>query len=52
MELVGNVFDTADLLTHDLLEADASARHLTARKVRPDSGTHATLVRATLETQR
>jgi len=42
----------ADLLTHDLLEADASARHLTARKVRPDGRTHATLVRAAIETQR
>ena len=48
----GNVFDTADLLTHDLLEAHASARHLTARKVRPDGGTHPMPVRAQIATRR
>jgi len=49
---VGNVLDAADLLTHDLLGAGAERRHLTARKVRPDGRTHATLVRAAIETQR
>ena len=49
---VGNVFDTADLLTHDLLRAGAEHRHLTARKVRPDGGTHPMPVRAQIETRR
>lgn len=49
---VGNFSEASALFTHERSRAAGTPRHLTAHDVRQDSGTHATRVRATINTRR